>query len=47
MDDEKKLKAIVIHGEEGLGKTTLARELLRGHQSQFDCTAFVYVGPRP
>ncbi|TVU25022.1 hypothetical protein EJB05_27497, partial [Eragrostis curvula] len=37
------MKVAVVLGAEGLGKTTLATEVLRKQQSRFDCTAHVYV----
>lgn len=48
-DHEKMLKVVSIVGVEGLGKTTLAKEIYAKiqPQGQFDCHAFVTLGRRP
>ncbi|KAM3260701.1 hypothetical protein ACQJBY_051762 [Aegilops geniculata] len=44
---EKRLKIVSIVGMEGLGKTTLAKEIYEELQGEFDCRAFVTLGRRP
>jgi hypothetical protein len=48
-EHEKMLKVVSIVGVEGLGKTTLAKEIYAKlqHQGQFDCHAFVTLGQKP
>ncbi|TVU23387.1 hypothetical protein EJB05_25750, partial [Eragrostis curvula] len=46
-DDEPELKVVAVVGAEGLGKTTLAMDVLLKQQGQFDCTAHVHVGLSP
>lgn len=48
-EHEKMLKVVSIVGVEGLGKTTLAKEIYAKIQlqGQFDCHAFVTLGRRP
>lgn len=47
IDDKQELKVIAVLGPGGLGKTTLAREVLKKQQGKFDCTAFVCVDWNP
>lgn len=47
MSEEAKLRVASIVGFGGLGKTTLAIEVYRKLESQFDCRAFVSVSQRP
>ena len=37
----------VFLGQQALARQTLAREVFRKQQSQFDCVAFIYVGGNP
>lgn len=46
-EHEKRLKTVFIVGMEGLGKTTLAKEIYEELQGEFDCRAFVTLGRRP
>ncbi|KAM3215306.1 hypothetical protein ACQJBY_067350 [Aegilops geniculata] len=46
-ENEKMLKVVCIVGMEGLGKTTLAREIYARLQGEFECRAFVNLGRRP
>lgn len=47
INGEHRLKVVCILGPAGLGKTTLAKEVFRKQQGQFDCGAFIYVGRNP
>lgn len=47
MGEEAKLRVASIVGFGGLGKTTLAIEVYRKLEGQFDCRAFVSVSQRP
>ncbi|KAM3280350.1 hypothetical protein ACQJBY_047252 [Aegilops geniculata] len=46
-NSSKHLKVLSIVGFGGLGKTTLANEICRKIQGQFDCQAFVSVSQKP
>ncbi|KAF0896417.1 hypothetical protein E2562_024292 [Oryza meyeriana var. granulata] len=46
-DGEEKLKVVSIVGVGGVGKTTLANELYRKLQWQFECRAFVRTSQKP
>ncbi|KAL6592131.1 hypothetical protein ACP70R_049583 [Stipagrostis hirtigluma subsp. patula] len=43
-DEQKKLKVVSVLGVEGIGKTTLAKEIYDKLKGQFECQAFVSVG---
>lgn len=47
MVEGKELRVASIVGFAGLGKTTLANEVYRKLQGQFDCHAFVSVSQKP
>ncbi|CAL4980273.1 unnamed protein product [Urochloa decumbens] len=47
IDGERKLKVVSVVGIGGIGKTTLATEVYRKVQSQFECRAFIHVGRNP
>jgi len=47
MDGEDELKVLSIVGFGGLGKTTLANEIYRKLQGEFQCRAFVSVSQKP
>ncbi|XP_037456219.1 disease resistance protein RGA5-like [Triticum dicoccoides] len=46
-EHEKRRKVVSILGVEGLGKTTLAKEVYSKIQGNFECRAFVTLGRRP
>ncbi|XBI50807.1 hypothetical protein VPH35_114161 [Triticum aestivum] len=41
MDDKQQLKVVSVLGPEGIGKTTLTKEVFNDIQGKFDCSAFV------
>lgn len=47
MGEEQELKVVSIVGFGGLGKTTVANEVYRKLEGQFDCRAFVSVSQKP
>ena len=47
VDNDKQLKVMAIVGHGGLGKTTLANEVYRQVEGQFNCKALVCVSQKP